>query len=34
VSGGRLDHWVEGLIIVDARPLGEAAKNPASLVPF
>jgi hypothetical protein len=31
---GRLDHWAEGLIVVDARSLGEAAKNPASLVSF
>jgi hypothetical protein len=31
---GRLDHWAEGLIVVDAGSLGEAAKNPASLVPF
>jgi hypothetical protein len=31
---GRLDHQVEGLIIVDARLLGEAAKNPGRLVPF
>jgi hypothetical protein len=28
----RLDHWTEGLIIVDTRSLGEAPKNPASLV--
>jgi hypothetical protein len=31
---GRLDHRAEGLIIVDAGSLGEAAKNPVSLVPF
>jgi hypothetical protein len=31
---GRLDHRAEGLIVVDAGSLGEAAKNPASLVPF
>jgi hypothetical protein len=30
----RLDHRAEGLIVVDAGSLGEAAKNPASLVPF
>jgi hypothetical protein len=28
------DHRAEGLIIVDTRSLGEAAKNPTSLVPF
>jgi hypothetical protein len=33
-DGGRLDHQAEGLIVVDAVPLGEAVKNPASLVPF
>jgi hypothetical protein len=33
-DGGRLGHRVEGLIVVNAGPLGEAAKNPASLVPF
>jgi hypothetical protein len=31
---GRLNHRVEGLIVVDAGSLGEAAKNPVSLVPF
>jgi hypothetical protein len=31
---GRLDHRAEGLIIVNAGSLGEAAKNPTSLVPF
>jgi hypothetical protein len=31
---GRLDRRTEGLIIVDARSLGEAAKDPASLVPL
>jgi hypothetical protein len=31
---GRLDHRAEGLIIVDVGSLGEAVKNPASLVPF
>jgi hypothetical protein len=31
---GQFDHRAEGLIIVDARSLGEAAKNPVSLVPF
>jgi hypothetical protein len=30
---GRLDHRVEGLIVADAGSLGEAAKNPVSLVP-
>jgi hypothetical protein len=30
---GRVDHQVEGLIIVDTGSLGEATKNPASLVP-
>jgi hypothetical protein len=34
VDHGRLDHRAEGLIIVDAESLSEAAKNPASLVPF
>jgi hypothetical protein len=34
VDRGRLDHQAEGLILVDAKSLGEAAKNPASLVPF
>jgi hypothetical protein len=34
VDDGRLNHRAEGLIVVDIRPLGEAAKNPASLVPF
>jgi hypothetical protein len=33
-DGGRLDHRAKGLIVVDAGPLGEPAKNPASLVPF
>jgi hypothetical protein len=33
-DGGRLNHQAEGLIVVDIGPLGEAAKNPASLVPF
>jgi hypothetical protein len=31
---GRLDHRAEGLIIVEAESLGEAAKNPVSLLPF
>jgi hypothetical protein len=31
---GRLDHWVEGLIIVGIGSLNEAAKDPSSLVPF
>jgi hypothetical protein len=34
VDGGRLDDQAESLIVVDAGPLGEAAKNPTSLVPF
>jgi hypothetical protein len=33
-DGGRLDNQAECLIVVDARPLGEAAKNPTSLVLF
>jgi hypothetical protein len=33
-NSGRLNHQAEGLIIVDAGPLGEAAKDLASLVPF
>jgi hypothetical protein len=31
---GRLDHRAEGLIVVNAGSLCEAAKNPASLVLF
>jgi hypothetical protein len=31
---GRLDHQVEGLIIVEVGSLGEGVKDPASLVPF
>jgi hypothetical protein len=31
---GWLDHRTEGLIVVDAGSLGEAVKNPTSLVPF
>jgi hypothetical protein len=31
---GQLDHWAEGLIVVDAGSLGEAAKNLTSLVLF
>jgi hypothetical protein len=31
---GRLDHQVEGLIIVDTESLGEATKDPVSLAPF
>ena len=27
-----LHHWIEGLIIVHTRPLGEIPENPASLV--
>jgi hypothetical protein len=34
VNGGWLDNWAESLIVVDAGTLGEAAKNPTSLVPF
>jgi hypothetical protein len=34
VDRGRLDHQAEGLIVVDAGSLVEAAKNPVSLVPF
>jgi hypothetical protein len=33
VDHGWLDHWAEGLIVVDVESLGEAAKNQASLVP-
>jgi hypothetical protein len=33
VDGGRLDNRAESLIIVDAGSLGEATKNPVSLVP-
>jgi hypothetical protein len=33
VDHGWLDHWAKGLIIVDVRLLGEAVKNPTSLVP-
>jgi hypothetical protein len=32
VDGGQLDHRAEGLIIVDAGPLGEAVKDPMSLI--
>jgi hypothetical protein len=31
---GRLDHRAEGIIIVDAGSLGEAMKDPSSLVPL
>jgi hypothetical protein len=31
---GRLDHRAKGLIVVNAGSLGEAAKDPGSLVPF
>jgi hypothetical protein len=34
VNGGWLDNWAESLIVVDTGTLGEAAKNPTSLVPF
>jgi hypothetical protein len=33
VNRGRLNHWTEGLIIVDAKSLGEVVKNRMSLVP-
>jgi hypothetical protein len=31
-NGGRFDNRAEGLVVVDALALGEAANNPASLV--
>jgi hypothetical protein len=31
---GRLDHWAEGLIVVDTRSLCEAVKDLVSPVPF
>jgi hypothetical protein len=34
VDRGRIDHWTEGLIVVDAGSLGEAPKNTTRLVPF
>jgi hypothetical protein len=34
VDRGRLDHRTEGLNVVDAGSLGEAAMDPASLIPF
>jgi hypothetical protein len=34
IDHGRLDYWAEGIIIVDVGSLGEATKDPASLVPF
>jgi hypothetical protein len=34
VECGWLDHRAEGLIIVDAGSLGEATKDPVSLVSF
>jgi hypothetical protein len=34
VDGGRLDHWAEGLIVVDTGPLGEVVKDLMSLVPL
>jgi hypothetical protein len=34
VDSGQLDNQVESLIVVDAEPLGEAVKNPTSLVPL
>jgi hypothetical protein len=33
-DGGRLDHRVEDLIIVDVVPLGEAVNDPTNLVPL
>jgi hypothetical protein len=32
VDHGWLDHWAECLIVIDVGSLGEATKNPASLV--
>jgi hypothetical protein len=34
VDRGQLDHRVEGLIVVNTGLLGEAAKDPTSLIPF
>jgi hypothetical protein len=34
VDGCRLDNRTKSLIVIDIEPLGEAAKNPASLVQF
>jgi hypothetical protein len=34
VDCGRLEHWPEGLIVVDTESLGEATKDPMNLVPF
>jgi hypothetical protein len=34
VDGSWLDHRVEGLIIVDIELVGEAVKDPTSLVPL
>jgi hypothetical protein len=34
VDYDQLDHQAEGLIVVDAGSLGEAMKDPVSLVPF
>jgi hypothetical protein len=34
VDGGRLDNRVESLIVLDVGALGEAVKDPPSLVPF
>jgi hypothetical protein len=34
VDRGRLDHQADGVIVVDAESLGEAMKDPMSLVPF
>jgi hypothetical protein len=34
VDGGKLEHRAKGLIVVDAGPLGEAAKDSTSLVPL
>jgi hypothetical protein len=33
-DGGRLDHWTEGLVVVDPRALGEAPEHITGLVPF
>jgi hypothetical protein len=34
VDHGWLDHWAEGLIVVEVGSLGEATNDPVSLVPF
>jgi hypothetical protein len=33
-DGGRLDHWTEGLVVVDPRALGEAPEHIMGLVPL